>query len=247
MRRGLVFWVVLAGLSSLNPRLGDYWSEERCVSWCLPVALLNTAEAAKRPILGKKPKDRPQPSPQLTGPAQLAPGRKGMRKGRHVGKFKVTFYWMVEEHQYDGPRTCPLYTEEGKLLGRYPKQFVDDFHTESCALLRDGRKISYLKLTNRCAVVDAPLGINGFRLQDLKSVAVDPDIIPIGSNIYIPEAEGTVLADGRVHNGVFRAHDIGSAIKGNRIDVYVGLKDNLSYFASTPLCRPGYVDVYVLN
>jgi 3D (Asp-Asp-Asp) domain-containing protein len=81
----------------------------------------------------------------------------------------------------------------------------------------------------------------------MKSVAVDPSIIPVGSILYIPQAEDAPLGNGLVHNGIFRAHDIGSAIKGKRIDVYVGLKTNMDCFRSTSLCSPGYVDVYLLQ
>ena len=42
-------------------------------------------------------------------------------------------------------------------------------------------------------------------------IAVDPNIIPLGSQVYIPQ-----------FNMVFRAVDTGSAIKNNRIDIYFG-------------------------
>jgi 3D (Asp-Asp-Asp) domain-containing protein len=41
--------------------------------------------------------------------------------------------------------------------------------------------------------------------------------------------------------------DTGSAIKGDRIDVYLGPKSNMEIFRSTALCRTGYVEVYVLE
>jgi 3D (Asp-Asp-Asp) domain-containing protein len=47
--------------------------------------------------------------------------------------------------------------------------------------------------------------------QQFLTIAVDPSVIPLGSLVYIP-----TLA-----NVVFIAEDTGSAIKGNRIDVYV--------------------------
>ncbi|MGE5593877.1 MAG: 3D domain-containing protein [Betaproteobacteria bacterium] len=42
-----------------------------------------------------------------------------------------------------------------------------------------------------------------------RTIAVDPDVIPIGTWVYI---------DGL---GIFRAEDTGSAIKGNRIDIFM--------------------------
>ncbi|MGQ9855776.1 MAG: 3D domain-containing protein [Fervidobacterium sp.] len=52
---------------------------------------------------------------------------------------------------------------------------------------------------------------NGRVPQQFLSIAVDPAVIPLGSLVYIPTLENTV----------FIAEDTGSAIKGNRIDVYV--------------------------
>ena len=235
MRRGLVFWAAIALLSTISPNLPD--------NWLVSVACFNMADAAQSGQTGTVS--------AATVPAHgdlYRPGPDGrIRKGTYVGQFKVTFYWMVEEEQYPGPANTPLYTPDGKLLGKFTPEFVRDFRVESCARLRDGRTISYLKQANRCKVVDLPVGANGYSLSELKSIAVDPSIIPVGSTLYIPQAEDVMLKDGRVHNGIFRAHDIGSAIKGKRIDVYVGFKSNMSYFSSTPLCSPGYVDVYLLQ
>lgn len=43
-----------------------------------------------------------------------------------------------------------------------------------------------------------------------KTIAVDPKVIPYGTKVYIPE-----------FNKVFIAEDCGSAIKGNRIDIFM--------------------------
>jgi 3D domain len=51
-------------------------------------------------------------------------------------------------------------------------------------------------------------------LRFWKSVAVDPDLIPLGSSIYIPS-----YRDGH-GRGWFRADDVGGAIIGRHIDVF---------------------------
>jgi len=170
-----------------------------------------------------------------------------LRKGSYLGRYKVTFYWLVEESQYEGKKNCPLYTTDGRLIGRFTQQFIRDFRIESCALLNDGRIISYMKRRDRCEVVDAPIGTNGFTLTDLKSVAVDPSLITVGSRLYIPDADDVPIGSNTYHDGVFQAHDIGSAVKGQHLDVYLGLKSNMDYFRSTSLCRGGDVDVYLLQ
>lgn len=67
-------------------------------------------------------------------------------------------------------------------------------------------------------------GLNS--LVPYRSIAVDPSQIPLGSVVFIPDARGTVvtLPSGQqaVHDGYFYAADVGAAIKGNQIDVFIG-------------------------
>lgn len=57
------------------------------------------------------------------------------------------------------------------------------------------------------------------------TVAVDPNTIPLGSLVYLElHDEYSYL------NGIYRAMDTGSAVKGNIIDIYVGENEpNLTY------------------
>jgi 3D (Asp-Asp-Asp) domain-containing protein len=183
-------------------------------------------------------------SPQTEG---RATGVYSLRNPQNLGHFRITFYWLVEEDDYQGKKTNPLYAPDGRLVGRFTSKFIHDFRIESCALLSDGRVISYLKKANRCQVVDAPIGANGYSLTELRSVAVDPSVIPPGSRLYIKDAADVRLGDSLIHDGIFYAHDVGSAIKGNRIDVYLGPKSNMDLFRSTALCHSGDVEVYLLQ
>jgi N-acetylmuramoyl-L-alanine amidase len=61
-------------------------------------------------------------------------------------------------------------------------------------------------------------GVDLIENPDARVIAVDPDVIPLGSKVYI---EGY---------GYARAEDTGGAIKGNRIDIYMQHKeDALNY------------------
>lgn len=170
-----------------------------------------------------------------------------LAQAKNLGKFKITYYWIVDETKYKGQRTIPLYLENGKVLDRFPKQFIKDFKKESVARLKDGRLISYLKRKNAVRVVNEPLGSKNYTLSTFKSVAVDTQLIPLGSTLFIPNFERLYLGNSGVHNGVFYANDVGSQVKGNHIDIYIGELDNLSYVRSKTGIGSGLVDVYLLE
>lgn len=74
--------------------------------------------------------------------------------------------------------------------------------------------------------VNHPLGC-GVRNQPLvpfRTIAVDPDVIPLESVVFVPELRGrTFRMDGRdyVHDGYLFAGDRGGAIKGTHVDVFM--------------------------
>lgn len=72
----------------------------------------------------------------------------------------------------------------------------------------------------------------------LGTIAVDPKVIPLGTKVYITGYD----ADGLPAGGMIAvARDTGSAIKGNRIDIFVpGSRDKASNFGFQ------YVNLYVL-
>lgn len=55
----------------------------------------------------------------------------------------------------------------------------------------------------------------GTTVKEHYTIAVDPDVIPLGSVVYIPALSHLESA------GFYVAEDTGSAIKGNRIDIYM--------------------------
>lgn len=69
-------------------------------------------------------------------------------------------------------------------------------------------------------------GVKGYQLIPYRSIAVDPQRIPIGSVIFIPGIRGQSfkLPNGvtTAHDGYFFAADIGSMIGDNHIDIFTG-------------------------
>lgn len=67
---------------------------------------------------------------------------------------------------------------------------------------------AYCKCTTCCGIWSDSLTKSGTTPQEGRTIAVDPNVIPLGTE---------VLIDGKV----YIAEDTGSAIKGNKIDIYL--------------------------
>jgi len=70
----------------------------------------------------------------------------------------------------------------------------------------------------------------GVKVQEGRTIAVDPDVIPLGWWVYI---EGF---------GFRRAEDTGSAVKGKIIDIYFDSEETVKRFGT----KKGYT-VYVIG
>jgi 3D (Asp-Asp-Asp) domain-containing protein len=91
-------------------------------------------------------------------------------------------------------------------------------------------------------------GTEGLSLVPYRTIAVDRSRIPVGSVVFIPAARGVTVTlpsgDRVVHDGYFFAADVGSAIQGNHIDVFMGTADRspFSFITSRPGGRfPAYI------
>ncbi len=62
----------------------------------------------------------------------------------------------------------------------------------------------------------------GCRVVPMRTLAVDPSVVPRGSVVFIKETVGLPLPGGGLHDGLWYASDIGGAIKGDRIDLFTG-------------------------
>ena len=62
----------------------------------------------------------------------------------------------------------------------------------------------------------------GCKVVPMRTLAVDPQVVPRGTVVFIKETVGLPLPGGGVHDGLWYASDIGGAIKGDRIDLFTG-------------------------
>jgi len=62
----------------------------------------------------------------------------------------------------------------------------------------------------------------GCKVVAMRTVAIDKNLIPKRSVLFIKETVGLKMPDGTTHDGYWYASDVGGAIKGKRIDLYTG-------------------------
>ncbi len=62
----------------------------------------------------------------------------------------------------------------------------------------------------------------GCKVVALRTVAIDPRVVPKRTILFIKESVGLPLPGGGVHDGLWYASDTGGAIKGSKIDLFTG-------------------------
>ena len=124
---------------------------------------------------------------------------------------------------------------EGTLAVRFPDGTCSTYNfldakadPELCDCTVFGSKISRKTGKVRYRPANGPFGdgVKNFILVPFRTIAVDPQVIPYRTALFIPDAVGVrlTLPDGTeaIHDGYFFAADTGGAIKGTHIDVFQG-------------------------
>lgn len=129
------------------------------------------------------------------------------------------------EEAQDGP--VVQYLPDGSLPGddvpATEKCYMDPEEVEAAenemieaALLARATRIDDVTVTHYCTCVECcgksdGITASGLRATPGVTVAVDPDVIPLGADVLVD------YGDGEIH--YYRADDVGGAIQGNRIDL----------------------------
>lgn len=140
---------------------------------------------------------------------------------------RCTLYYTALETDYAAGTEAAFRTRTGELLHPASTEFVQKAGIEGSAKLADGRTLNVdgrVGGENRWRVVTHAYGLDaiGCPLVMLRSVAVDRKVVPLRSTLRIAETVGLLLPDGSRHDGVWFAADVGGAIRGDRIDLFVG-------------------------
>lgn len=112
--------------------------------------------------------------------------------------------------------------------------FAAQIKMQGTGRLRDGRLINVAGACScggMCfhflpAGIKWGTGSSGLPLSPFRMVAVDPELIKMGSLLYVPELDGLRMpgrppAGGFIHDGCVVAADVGGAIKGKQLDLFV--------------------------
>ncbi len=141
----------------------------------------------------------------------------------------MTLYYLAAQKCPD-PGQVGLPRCGGGSIATVSQHFKKSAALQGSAKLCDGRVVGVQKTNPLCFVVvpeTFPWGItaSGRPATPFRSIAVDPKIYAMGKWYYVPELDGLQLpspSSGKVHDGCVRADDVGGAVKGDTIDLFVG-------------------------
>ena len=227
--------VLLAALSACAP--SPPWVPER-VELATLQAVAAASGARPNPV---PPVQRIGAEPDPLAAQKLAVARHDPAMGRKLGVFRNTYYDFPEERDYAGA-PVEVFDEGCHALARVPQEFHDTLCLQGSGLLADGRTLSFKRRDCSCArrcprsnqrICFEALaaerfpwgrGATGDPITPMLSVAVDVDVIPLGTPLFIPEYVGLPRDPGNrsEHDGCFIAQDRGIKIQGQHIDVFTG-------------------------
>lgn len=178
--------------------------------------------------------------PISTGDGGIPPGD----VGAFIGTMWNTYYYLAHENDYPGTKDTTLYDASCNPLATVSAAYSDAVCIEGSGKLSSGEVINYATTCscgrpcssgNIICYKKLPLshpwgeGAYGNALVPFRSIAVDQSTISLKTVIYLKEWDGVALPSvsgigGFVHDGCFRADDVGSAIVNNHYDFFAGTK-----------------------
>lgn len=183
----------------------------------------------------------PRPEP-LEAVGAVAIGAAATPKlGRDLGTFRNTYYDFPNEGDFEG-EPVSLMNAQCQVIEQVPRAFFETVCVQGSGMLSSGTPVSFNRRDCSCAEVcprthqkicfdalDAATfpwgrGATGKRITPLVTVASDPDVLPMGTAVFIPEFQGLPrdLGNTGQHDGCFLVQDRGLKVKGRHVDVFTG-------------------------
>jgi 3D (Asp-Asp-Asp) domain-containing protein len=173
--------------------------------------------------------------------------------GRALGTFRNTYYDFPSEADFAAPEnsthaggeTVALKSPRCKTIKNVARAFYEAVCVQGSGTLTSGSTVSFAKRDCECAALcprteqricfdelDAQTypwgrGATGRAIIPLLSVAVDSELIPLDTPLYIPEYDGIARgpSGSAVHDGCFIAQDRGVRVKGQHVDIFTGQRE----------------------
>ena len=173
--------------------------------------------------------------------AKLNPRAPG---GRVLGTFRNTYYDFPSESDFSGS-TVALKNPHCKTIKSVARSFYESLCVQGSGTLASGSTVSFAKRDCECAELcprtgqhicfdelDSKTypwgrGATGRAITPLLTIAVDSELVPLDTPVYIPEYDGIPRDPARsaLHDGCFIAQDRGVRVKGEHVDVFTGHRE----------------------
>jgi 3D (Asp-Asp-Asp) domain-containing protein len=227
---------------------GSHWMAEPLASGYEPLLEESARRPPAEPPPTRAPSTRRLGSAAPPGETPYEAPREGGRggasgavTGRSLGTFRNTYYDFPSEADFQGPSVSLMSKSCGVIAG-VPRDFFEALCVQGSGTLKRGATVSFARRDCECAEIcprtsqkicfdelDARefpwgRGATGKPITPLLTVAVDSDVIPLGTALYVPELDGLPRdPDGRAaHDGCFIAQDRGLKVKGQHVDIFTG-------------------------
>lgn len=245
------FMLVALGALSACSTMGSNWMAQPLPEEEFPALASGAGGKASGNRPGADPvrstrtlgEEQPEKGAKSLSDEPLRPVRQlgGKLEGKVLGKFRNTYYDFPSEADHSGPPVA-LKNPECQTIKDVPKGFYEAVCVQGSGTLAGGQTVSFAKRDCACAPVCSKTnqkicfdaldqkqfpygrGATGGPITPLFTVAVDSDVIPLGTMIYIPELEGMPrdAESSGLHDGCFVAQDRGLRVKGKHVDVFTG-------------------------
>ncbi len=161
--------------------------------------------------------------------------------GTSIDEYRNTYYDFPQERgRSSQAATRQLFDPSCQPIRTVSRVFHDQVCVQGSGRLATGQTVSFAKRDCPCAA-ECPRtaqkicfemldpkkfpfgrGASGKAITPLRTVAVDTNLIPLGTVLYIPAYHGLRGPDGADHDGCFIAQDRGLKVKGKHVDVFTG-------------------------
>ncbi|MFO0660531.1 MAG: 3D domain-containing protein [Polyangiaceae bacterium] len=177
------------------------------------------------------------PPPETAAP-RASSSASSSPKGKLLGTFRNTYYNFPRDADASGAM-APLMSGTCEKIADVSRAFHDAVCVQGSGMLRTGGTVSFARRDCECAEVCPRTGqkicfeaLNpkqfpwgrgaaGTPISPLHTLAVDTNLIPLGTHLYIREMDGLNI-NGKRHDGCFVAEDRGLRVQGQHVDIFTG-------------------------